>query len=1047
MLKHRSITIGRFNGFLSGGSFSDVNINSVLYSKKDSSAVRLTAYTVPEGKRILFKEAISKLSEFKPVKVGDSFGPSWVTVWFNVKIKIPDNWNDDIIYFLWNCNNEGLIWSLDGRPIQGLTGGGGDVKRHEYILTKEDLKKKNVEFYIESACNGMFGNGDDDLINPPDPDRYFTLSKAEIATPNIEVWNLMYDFHIIAGMAKYLPENSSRGSQALYTADKIINVFDPKNKESWSEARKVAAEFLNKHSGDAAHNVYAIGNCHIDTAWLWPYDETKRKCARSWASQIRLMEKYPDYVFVASQAQQFEWVRKFYPTLFKEMQEKYENKQFIPIGNTWVEMDCNIPSGESFIRQFLYGTKFFKDHFNYSSDIFWLPDTFGYSAQLPQIIKIMGMKYFFTQKLSWNNINKFPHTSFYWIGLDGSEALTHFSPANTYTANATVNDVITCEKNNKDTAYSNDSLLVYGVGDGGGGPLMKMIERLERMKDVDGLPKVILSDPSIFYKHLEENSNDLPKWNGELYFELHRGTYTSQAKNKFYNRFTEYLLHNIEFFNSLEAILNNSSNYPKEDIEELWKDILLNQFHDVLPGSSIGMVYDDSTKIYENVVKKGNKLQDIAIDSIISNISKEAKGKKGYGIFNTTQWTRSEIIEVPLLPNQKNIQQLSHNENKALIYVENVPGFGFKEVNGNKLVNQELSITYQESNQSYIMRNSYVTVTFDNIGRIISFIDNEINRELICENTKGNQFKIYEDTPLYWDAWYIEIYHLEKNSDIINGNVKIIENGPLRIALEVNIKISDISNIKQYIYLTPISKMVEFDTEVEWHESHKFLKVEFSVDILCDTATYETAFGFVKRPTHYNTSWDMAKFEVCGHKFADLSEYGYGVSLLNNCKYGYAIHEKTMRLSLLRSPKAPDDNCDMGIQKFRYALLPHIGSFNESSVVEEGYRFNVPLIPRYIEDLEISNPYQLLINDKPKNVIIDTIKFAENENAKDKAVIVRIYEAYGGTTSFKLSSEIPVKKCYICNGLEENIKEIEWKEKSCLLVIKPFKIMTLKLFL
>jgi len=300
------------------------------------------------------------------------------------------------------------------------------------------------------------------------------------------------------------------------------------------------------------------------------------------------------------------------------------------------------------------------------------------------------------------------------------------------------------------------------------------------------------------------------------------------------------------------------------------------------------------------------------------------------------------------------------------------------------------------------MKNSYITVTFDNTGRMIRLVDNEINRELICKNTKSNQFKIYDDVPLYWDAWDVEIYHLEKGYDITNGNVKIIEDGPLRVALEVNIKISETSNIKQFIYLTPLSKRIDFETEVEWDESHKFLKVEFSVDILCDTATYETAFGYVKRPTHYNTSWDMAKFEVCGHKFADLSEFGYGVSLLNDSKYGYAIHEKTIRLSLLRSPKAPDDNCDIGTHKFKYALLPHIGSFNESSVVEEGYKFNVPLVTKYIEDSNVDSAFQLFKIDKEKNVIIDTIKYAENEVLSNKAVVVRLYEAYGGTTPFKL---------------------------------------------
>jgi len=344
------------------------------------------------------------------------------------------------------------------------------------------------------------------------------------------------------------------------------------------------------------------------------------------------------------------------------------------------------------------------------------------------------------------------------------------------------------------------------------------------------------------------------------------------------------------------------------------------------------------------------------------------------------------------------------------------------------------------------MKNKYITATFDDMGKMISLIDNEINRELILENTKGNQFKIYDDAPLYWDAWDVEIYHLEKESDITNGNVKIIEKGPLRVALEVKIKISEKSNIKQFIYLTPISKRIDFETEVEWHESHKFLKVEFSVDILCDTAIYETAFGYIKRPTHYNTSWDMAKFEVCGHKFADLSEYGYGVSLLNDSKYGYAIHEKTMRLSLLRSPKAPDDSCDIGTHNFKYALLPHIGSFFASNVVEEGYKFNVPLIPRYIEEMEMNNSFQLFkINDK-KNIVIDTIKYAENDKITDKAIIVRLYEAYGGTSQFELFSELPVKKCYMCNGLEESIQEIEWKINTCKLTIKPFKIMTLKLF-
>ncbi|KAJ2228451.1 Glycoside hydrolase, 38 vacuolar alpha mannosidase, partial [Coemansia sp. RSA 475] len=343
---------------------------------------------------------------------------------------------------------------------------------------------------------------------------------------------------------------------------------------------------------------YAIGNCHIDTAWLWPFAETRRKTARSWSTQLNLMDSFEEYRFTASQAQQFEWLKEDYPSLFKRIQGKAKTGQFVPIGGTWVEMDCNIPSGESLARQFLLGQRFYKQHFGQTCDVFWLPDTFGYSSQLPQIVRLAGAKYFFTQKLSWNNINKFPNTTFWWTGLDGSSVLTHMAPSETYSAQCRPGELINGVKKHKDVAYSNESLYLFGNGDGGGGPLRSMLERLRRMANVDGLPRVKQSHPREFYEHVEKTTRELVAWKGELYFELHRGTYTSQSNNKLWNRQSEFLLRDAELLCTVASFGSEDSEfeYPAEELTRLWKLVCLNQFHDVVPGSAINMVYRDSDK-------------------------------------------------------------------------------------------------------------------------------------------------------------------------------------------------------------------------------------------------------------------------------------------------------------------------------------------------------------------------------------------------------------------------------------------------------------------
>ncbi|CAG8529788.1 12341_t:CDS:10 [Funneliformis caledonium] len=1045
----RGITFDRCDKFISRNFYSDVNLYSQLYKKCESSKdyIELRVYSVPNLERVTFEEAIK--CEFKKAACGDQFGPSWSTHWFHISVKVPENWKNEEVHFIWDSNSEGMIWTVKGVPLQGLTGGYGSDRRAEYILTRCCKGGEKFEFYLEMACNGMFGNGSN-TINPPDPNRTFCLNTAELKVPNKDAWGLFYDFQIIRDMAKEIPEDSVRSAQALYVANNIINIFQPGDDKSILEGRKVAKEFLKNKNGSTQHKLTAVGHCHIDTAWLWPFDETKRKIARSWSTQVGLMDLYPDYKFVCSQAQQFEWLQEHYPKLFDMVKKKVEKGQFLPIGGTWVEMDCNIPSGESFCRQFLYGQRYFEHNFGMKSKVFWLPDTFGYSAQLPQIIRGAGLKYFFTQKLSWNNINKFPNTTFYWVGLDGSKVLTHMCPAESYVSQCTPGELVNSVRNHKDKEYSNESLLVFGNGDGGGGPLASMIERLNRMKDIDGLAKVEMGSAEEFYERIEESSKELVSWKGELYFELHRGTYTTHGSIKRYNRKSEFLLRNVELISTINLIKSQienkdaNYNYPKKELDKLWKYVLLNQFHDVLPGSSIEMVYVDATKFYKEVEEKGNLLLENAFDELFQISKSSGSSEKGLLAFNTLGWNRTEVVEVPVCEGVDKLPQISNDERTGFILVNDVIGIGAQGIDLGIPTSFSPVTVRMIDNDHFCLRNQYICSIFDKYGHLISLIDSDSksSRELIPKGQYGNKFNIYEDIPLFWDAWDVEIYHLQKGREAELGT--IFETGPLKASLLLESKITATSTLRQVISLSAVSSRIDFDTTVNWDENRQFLKVEFPFDINSDYATYETQFGFIQRPTHYNTTWDSAKFEVCGHKFADLSEYGYGVALLNDCKYGYAVHGNVMRLSLLRSPKAPDAHCDIGVHNFKYAILPHACSFLESNVVREAYQFNVPLIvrPTSKEIVQTFNVKSYFTISNAPNVILDTVKRAEDSDG----IILRLFEAYGGHAKAILTSSLPLENIYETNILEDHTCLINYNQQDgAVIKFNPFQVITLKM--
>jgi alpha-mannosidase len=570
--------------------------------------VKLSVWDAPDLSRPTFKEATSH--KFEPTSVGSWFGPSWSTHWFRVQLTVPEELcKKELLELHWDANNEGMVWTEDGNPLQGLTGGG---ERTEWILPEKFRDGKEHVIYIEMACNGMFGNAPGgDSIQPPDPNKYFQLSKADIVAVNVEARHLYIDMWEIGDAAREFAADTWEQHKALKVANDIIDVFELGKQDSIVKGRKIAQEYLGKHASSAKVYesgtepiVYGVGHCHIDTCWLWPWAETKRKVARSWSNQCDLMDRYPEHRFTCSQAQQYKWLKQYYPYVFDRVKEKVKKGTFQPVGGSWVEHDTNMPSGESLVRQFLYGQRLFESNFGERCRTFWLPDTFGYSSQLPQLCRLAGMTRFFTQKLSWNNINKFPHTTFNWVSLDGSQVICHMAPSETYTAEANFGDVRRSVTQHKSMDQDNTSLLVFGKGDGGGGPTWEHLEKLRRCRGIADtvglLPRVHLGEGvEDFFDRLEKKASDgldFVTWYGELYFELHRGTYTTQANNKWNNRKSEILLHDIEQLATLASI-KSGYKYPKEDIDDMWEAVLLCQFHDCLPGSSIEMCYDDSDEV------------------------------------------------------------------------------------------------------------------------------------------------------------------------------------------------------------------------------------------------------------------------------------------------------------------------------------------------------------------------------------------------------------------------------------------------------------------
>lgn len=899
---------------------------------------------------------------------GKDLGPRWVTYWFRFELQAPE---EDEWHIVWNCEGESLIYDVEGNPLQAFHSGSFYDRRASFRLSSG---KKT--YYMEVACNGLFGA---DVY--PNPERPYKLIKSVIAKFDRKIWNLFWDFVVLKDVAFEL-KNEPLGKRALYIANKLVDIFytaDPQALDHW----KQQADQLLNHPAESLWSVVALGHCHIDTAWLWPYDETKRKVVRSWATQIALMDDYETYRFGASAALHYEWVLQYAPGLFAKIQQKVAEGRWEILGGSWVEFDGNIPSGESFTRQFYYGQKFFKKHFGRYCDVFFLPDTFGYSAQLPQIMKNAGLNYFITQKLSWNNINKFPHHTFYWRGLDGTQVLTHFPPSNTYNSNGRAPDIIKSINDFKQNSKSDKALLLFGLGDGGGGPLPMNLESILRLSKVHSLPSVNFEPVSALFS---DPSPDLPVWYGELYFELHRGTYTTVKELKKLNRQIEEKLRTLEILNSFNKTVS------QEKIDELWIKILQHQFHDVLPGSSIKEVYDEVLPHCRQLVTE--------IDELIC--SNEVYGK--VNVENSDVYIPLDDVSVKI----------------------------FKPFSNNHEVKEVSQVIVSQGETSISLENDFFIVKIDEMGQI-EMLCKDANREVF--DKKGHIFCIYDDVPLYWDAWDVEIYHIGTRRPLLaKTSIELTDVSVHKVTVSWSAPISAESSIKCTFKVCSYLPYLDVETSVDWHENHKLLKIEFPIDIsYSSVANYDIQLGHLSRPTHFNTSWDVAKFEVCGHKWVDLAETNFGVALLNDCCYGFEIHEGKIAMSMLRSPYAPDPQMDRGHHVFRYGIYPHTGTLQQARVPLYASNLNSTVKYVDIQDWWISKD-----NDA---VFVEAFKESQS------GWVIRLSERYGGRQHVKVKFNFEKfgkpKEIWQCDGLEQDLQLLGDKLE---VMLRPFEAASFKIY-
>ncbi|WP_314146237.1 glycoside hydrolase family 38 C-terminal domain-containing protein [uncultured Leifsonia sp.] len=963
--------------------------------------VSVQAWEVPD-EPVPFAQATA--NDFAPFEVGRAWGRPWSTVWFKVTGTVPAEWEaaaDDVELVVdlgftagqVGFQAEGLVWATDGTIVKAL-------EPFNSYMRLQAKPGESFELFVEAAANPDVGS---DWSFAPTPvgrkstapqTPIYTLRRVDVVHRDREVWELIQDIFTARGLAAVLPETSPRRASLFTALEAAVEAVDPSDVAGTAaRGREALAAVLASPASATAHRVFAVGHAHIDSAWLWPVRETIRKCARTFSNVLDLMDQDPDFVFACSSAQQFAWMKQFYPELFERIRIRVAEGRFVPVGGMWVESDTNMPGAEAMARQFVEGKRFFLEEFGYEPKEVWLPDSFGYSGALPQIAREAGMDHFLTQKISWNEVNTFPHHTFDWEGIDGTRIFTHFPPVDTYNSILSGEELAHAEQNFRDKGRANTSLVPFGFGDGGGGPTREMVAAASRTADLEGSPTVRVASPAAFFAAAREEFDPAPVWAGELYLEFHRGTYTSQARTKQGNRRSEALLHEAELWAATAAVRTGAA-YPAEELREAWRTVLLQQFHDILPGSSIGWVHDQAVENYATVAA--------SLEGIIARSLAALGADAG--------------------------EQQGVLANASPYPVDGVPA------GGAGVPVRAGGVRLERDGDGFRLVNDLVAVVVDADGLIPSIVDAASGREAVPPGTRANVLQLFRDTPAQWDAWDVDIEYRLSGEDLTGlDTLEVAAETDEAVALRI-VRRFGASTVTQTLTLAAGSPAVEIETHVDWHERQRMLKLAVPVDAHTASARSEIQFGHIERPTHTNTSWDVARFETSAHRWVHVGEPGFGVGVANDATYGHDItrHPREdggtyslIRQTLLRAPLFPDPEADQGEHTLHSAIV--VGGVE--AAIETGYRLNLPQRPA-------AAPVEPLVVSSDPAVVIETVKLAEDGSGD---VVVRVYEAHGTRATATLTASFDHERI-----VRTDLLERETGDGSAELSLRPFELVTLR---
>ncbi len=967
------------------------------------------AWHVP-GEPVAFPEAISQM--FEPFAVGTAWGRPWGTVWMHVTGQIPADWVADpahpvelVVDLGFSSANpgfqaEGLAYRQDGTVLKAIQ----PRNRH---VPLDGAPGEDIDLYIEAAANPDVAA---DYSYAPTPlgtwetagdEPLYVLRAVDVVQRDVEVWELQQDLVALRGIVDELPATLPRRAQILVALRRAVDVLDPDDiAGTAAKAREVLEPVLSAPAYASAHHIHAVGHAHIDSAWLWPLRETRRKVARTFSNALSLIESDPDVIFAASSAQQYQWLKEDKPELFDRVREQVAAGRFVPVGGMWVEPDLNLPSGESLVRQFLQGKSFFLREFGVEPQDAWVPDSFGYNAGFPQIAAEAGVRWFLTQKLSWNDTNRFPHHTFWWEGIDGTRLFTHFPPIDTYNAQLSAKEVHLAEAQYAEKGLANTSLAPFGWGDGGGGPTREMVAAARRWRDLEGSPRIELSSPERFFEAAQREYPDAPVWQGELYLELHRGVATTQAEIKRGNRIAERLLREAELW-CAQATLRAGRPYPADVLAAAWQQVLLLQFHDILPGTSIAWVHADAHRMHAQVAAELRSLIEDAVRGILG---------AGDGSVRLNSGPRDQ-------------DGVPAGAASACASLEAVATAVPREGGGAVLDSRALHVEIDAS------------------GRLVSLVDTETGREFIAAGESGNDLHLLRDTPHQWDAWDIEADAPRSDVDV-DARVHIAPGGRTVVVERSFLA----SRCVQQLSLAPDGTALDIRTSVDWHETEKLLKLAFPLAVQASQAESEIPFGHLSRPIHANTSWDTARYETVAHRWLRIADDVGGVALANDATYGYdiaRIHGASgpfvrIRASLLRAPRFPDPESDRGTHAFSFSLRP---AAQVGDAVGEGYRLNVPV--RAVPGVRPGAIAPLLTSSNPA-VVIEAVKLAEDGSGD---LIVRLYEAHGGPAMSDVLFDLEVREVVVTDLLERPVEprsSVQRIHGGARVELRPFQLTTLR---